>query len=124
MSQQNIHIAMGSLGYAIAKADGVIQENEKETIAKLAQKEFELGDADVEWIRKVFLKLEKEHISLEDAYNYAIDTLEANRFDFDFDASVKKKCLNFIERVAESFGGVSYKELSILDKLKTDLDRF
>ena len=124
MSQQNIHIAIGSLGYAIAKADGVIQDNEKETIARLAQKEFELGDTDVEWIKNMFSKLEQDHISLEDAYTYAMDTLEANRFEFDFDESVKKKCLRFIERIAESFGGVSYKELSIMERLKKDLDRF
>jgi|SRR6185437_11963780 len=124
MSQQNIHIAMGSLGYAIAKADGVIQDNEKQTITKLAQQEFDLGSNDVEWIRNMFLKMEKENISLEDAYDYAMDMLEANRFEFDFDSSVKKKCLRFIERIAESFGGVSYKEQSILEKLKVDLDRF
>ncbi len=124
MSQQNIHIAMGSLGYAIAKADGDIQENEKNIITELAQKEFELGDDDIEWIRTMFLKLEKDHISLEDAYNYAIDTLEANRYEFDFDDGVKRKCLRFIERVAESFGGITYKESSIIDKLKIDLDRF
>jgi len=124
MSQQNIHIAMGSLGYAIAKADGDIQEKEKSTIAKLAQQEFEMGDDDIEWIEAMFLKLEKEQISLEDAYNYAIDTLEANRYEFDFDEGVKKKCLRFIQRIAESFGGVSSKETSILDRLKIDLDKF
>jgi uncharacterized tellurite resistance protein B-like protein len=110
MSRQNIYIAMGSLAYAITKADGQIQEQEKNTIKNLAQKEFELNDQDNEWIENMFSKLEKDGISLDDAYNYAIDVLEANRYEFDFDQEMKQKCLNFMERIAESSNGVSVNE--------------
>jgi uncharacterized tellurite resistance protein B-like protein len=124
MSIQNIYIAMGSLAYAITKADGQIQEQEKNTIKQLAQKEFELNDLDNEWIENMFIKLEKEGISLDDAYNYAIDVLEANRYEFDFDFEMKQKCVRFMERVAESANGVSVNEQLILKKFKTDITRF
>ncbi len=124
MALQNIHIAMGSLAYAIAKADGVIQDEEKLTIRKLAQKEFELSDADNEWISNMFDKLEKDNISLDESYNYAIDTLEANRYDFDFTDSVKKKCLSFMEKVSESFDGISGEERVIIDRFKIDMNKF
>lgn len=124
MALQNIHIAMGSLAYAIAKADGVIQEEEKVTIKKLAQKEFELSDADNEWISNMFNKLEKDNTSLDDAYNYAIDTLDANRYDFDFTDSIKSKCISFMEKVSESFDGISLEELQIIERFKVDINRF
>ena len=115
---------MGSLAYAIAKADGVIQEEEKSTIKNLAQQEFELSDTDNEWISNMFNKLEKDNISLEDAYNYAIDTLDANRYDFDFTDAVKSKCIRFMEKVSESFDGISGEERVIIDRFKQDMNKF
>jgi uncharacterized tellurite resistance protein B-like protein len=124
MSRQNIYIAMGSLAYAITKADGQIQEQEKNTIKNLAQKEFELNDQDNEWIENMFSKLEKDGISLDDAYNYAIDVLEANRYEFDFDQEMKQKCVNFMERIAESSNGVSVNEQLIIKRFRKDITRF
>ncbi|MFL5731269.1 MAG: TerB family tellurite resistance protein [Cytophagaceae bacterium] len=124
MSRQNIHMAMGSLAYAIAKADGQIQEQEKEIIRQLAQKEFELNDSDNEWIKKMFANLEENQISLNDAYQYALDVLESNRFDFDFDKIMKDKCVRFMERIAEEFGGVSNDEQLIIKRFKNDMQKF
>lgn len=124
MSKRNIHIAMGSLAYAIAKADGEVQEEEKRTIRALAQKEFEVDDSDTEWIGQIFTQMEKTGISLEDAYNYAIDTLESNRFEFDFTESMKKKCLRFMERVAEAFEDTSLAERSVISRFKKDMTNF
>jgi uncharacterized tellurite resistance protein B-like protein len=115
---------MGSLAYAITKADGKIQEQEKNIIKQLAQKEFELNDQDNEWIEHMFIKLEKEGISLDDAYNYALDVLEANRFEFDFDQEMKQKCVKFMEKIAESVDGVSVNEQLFLKKFKKDITRF
>jgi tellurite resistance protein len=124
MSRQNIHKAMGSLAYAIAKADGQIQEQEKEVIRKLAQKEFELNDSDNEWIENMFSQLEENEISLEDAYNYALDVLEANRYDFDFDQNMKEKCVRFMERIAEEFGGISTDEQLVIKRFKKDISKY
>jgi uncharacterized tellurite resistance protein B-like protein len=125
MSKQNIHTAMGSLAYAVAKADGTVQKEEREILIKLAQEEFDLcSDSDYEWIANMFKRLEENKITLEDAYNYAIDTLEANRFEFDFTETMKKKCINFMERVSEAFAGTSLEEQSIIERFKKDMSKF
>lgn len=124
MSKQNIHIAMGSLAYAIAKADGQIQPEEIETIKKLAQKEFELDNVDTEWIETMFTRLEKDKVSLDDAYQYAVDTLKANQYEFDFDAEMKNRCMKFMQRTAEAFQGTSNIEQSIIDKFQKEIDNF
>ena len=124
MSIQNIHVAMGSLAYSIAKADGVIQEEEKKILHSIAQEEFELSDSDHEWITKMFDKLEKDNTSLEDAYTYAMDTLlESNRNDYDFTDSIKNKCINFMEKVSYAFDGISSEEKAILDRFKEDVKK-
>lgn len=115
---------MGSLAYAVAIADGEIQEEEKNMIRKLALEEFELSDIDNAWITNMFEELESKNISLDEAYQYAMDMLESNRHDYDFDEGVRKKCLRFIERTAESFDGVDINERQILNRLKTDLTSF
>jgi histone deacetylase complex regulatory component SIN3 len=61
---------------------------------------------------------------LDDAYNYAIDVLEANRYEFDFDQEMKQKCVNFMERIAESSNGVSVNEQLIIKRFRKDITRF
>lgn len=124
MSKQNIHIAMGSLAYAIAKADGTVQGEEKKVLQQLAQQEFELSDADNEHIASMFVRMEKDNIGLEDAYSYALDVLEANRHEYDFDEAMKRKCLNFMIKVSEAFDGIAMEEIKIIERFKEDLKRF
>jgi len=124
MSKKNIFKAMGSLAYAIAVADGEIQPEEKSTIKKLVLNEFDLSDIDNAWITNMFIELEEKQITLEDAYQYALDTLESNRFAYDFDEEMKKKCLRFIEKTADSFDGIDNSERQIIKRLKTDLNKF
>lgn len=115
---------MGSLAYSIAMADGEVQAEEKEIILKLAQNEFELSDTDNEWIKKMFDQLAVNKITLDDAYNYAIDVLEANRHDYDFDEGMKKKCVSFMKRIADAFSEISHSETSIIHRFEEDMSRF
>jgi tellurite resistance protein len=124
MSKKNIFKAMGSLAYAIAVADGEIQPEEKSTIKKLVLNEFDLTDIDNAWITNMFNELENRKITLEDAYQYALDTLESNRYAFDFDEEMKRKCIRFIEKTADSFDGIDNNERQVIKRLKMDLTKF
>ena len=124
MEKKNIHRAMGSLAYAIAVADGVIQEKEKEVILNLATKEFQLSDTDSEWINAMFTQLEVQNVSLNEAYSFAIDTLEANRHDYDFDDAMKTRCISFMKKIADAVGEIDYQETSVIDRFTADITRF
>ena len=115
---------MGSLAYAIAVADGNIQADEKETIRNLAKKEFQLSDSDSEWINNMFMELESKGINVTEAYDYAMDTLEANRYDYDFDDSVKARCISFMKKIADAFGENNYQEQSIIERFTEEVARF
>jgi uncharacterized tellurite resistance protein B-like protein len=124
MAKENIHRAMGSLAYAIAVADGVIQNQEKEVILKLATQEFQLSNTDSEWINAMFVQLEEKSVGLNEAYEYAIDTLEANRHDYDFDNAMKARCVSFMKKIADAFGETDYKERSVIERFSADIARF
>jgi uncharacterized tellurite resistance protein B-like protein len=124
MAKENIHKAMGSLAYAIAVADGVIQEKEKEVILGLATKEFQLSNTDSEWINVIFTQLEQQKVGLNEAYTFAIDTLEANRYDYDFDEEMKNKCISFMKKIADAVGEIDYQETSVIDRFSVDITRF
>ena len=124
MAKENIHRAMGSLAYAIAVADGTIQQKEKEVILQLATKEFRLSDTDSEWINAMFNQLESQKIGLNDAYAYAMDILEANRHDYDFDDATKKQCVTFMKKITDSFGETDYKEMNVMARFESDITRF
>jgi len=124
MAKENIHRAMGSLAYAIAIADGVIQEKEKEVILNLATKEFQLSNTDSEWINAIFTQLEEQNVGLNEAYTFAIDTLEANRHDYDFDEEMKSRCISFMKKIADAVGEIDYQETSVIDRFSVDITRF
>ena len=124
MAKENIHRAMGSLAYAIAVADGTIQPKEKEVILQLATKEFQLSDTDSEWINAMFSQLESKQVGMNEAYDFAMDTLEANRHDYDFDDAMKARCISFMKKIADAFGETDYKESSVIDRFSSDITRF
>lgn len=123
MAKENIHKAMGSLAYAIAVADGTIQEKEKEVILELATKEFQLSDTDSEWINAIFTQLQEKNVGLNEAYTFAIDTLEANRHDYDFDEAMKNRCITFMKKIADAVGEIDHNETSVIDRFSADITR-
>lgn len=124
MSKQNIYVAMGSLAYAVAKADGQVHPEEKATIKKIAQEVLFSEDISNDYIDKMFETMERENISVTDAYNYALDILEANKYEYDFYDSTKRKCLQFMEIIADAFQGTSTKELDVITRFKRDIEKY
>ena len=124
MSKENIYHALGSLAYAIAKADGKIQKEELNIIRKNAQEILFSEDISNDFVDEMFDNLEKKDISVEDAYNYAIDLLEANKYEYDFYDSLKKKCILFLESVAGSFERDSLKEWNLIEDFKKAIEGY
>jgi len=117
-------MAMGSLAYAVAKADGQIHPEEKDTIKKIAQEVLFSEDLSNDYIDRMFEKMETAKISVNDAYDYAIDVLEANKYEFDFYDSIKQKCLRFMELIANAFQGTSSSELNLINRFKQDIEKY
>ena len=115
IKRERLYDAFGELIYAIAKADGEIQDEELKTLEDLLSKH--------PWAKAIKWSFnyenEKEH-SVDEAYQKAIDVCKENGPDPEY-----KYLLDVMTKVAKAFGGIVPQEKKILDNFRYDLrDRF
>lgn len=110
-SKAKLYDAMGELIYAVAKADGLIQESETEKLHELLLAH--PWSREIEWS----FDYEKRHdISVPEAYAKAIETCKA------FGPS-KEYALLFevLQAVAEASHGMESSEREVIERFRNDL---
>ncbi len=115
VKRERLYDAFGELIYAIAMADGEVQQEEVKALEEtLSQHPWA---KEIKW--SFTYENEKKH-TVEEAYQNAIDICKENGPDPEY-----KYLLDVMTYVADSFGGIVPQEKEILDKFKYDLrDRF
>lgn len=108
---EKLYEAFGELLYALAKADGNVQ-NEERTILKNILKDYPY-EAEILWS---FNYEEKKQHSVKDAYKKAMDIfLSHGQF------SEYGKFIEILEKVASASEGISPEEKTILQGFQGDL---
>lgn len=115
-AEPDVYMGLGSLAYALAKADGSLQPEELATVRRLFANEF-YGDLAL----RAFLLQEYHDESVENAYGFATRRLTASRHVLDDD--LKEHLLSVLRQVAEACPGDSGTERALLRKLKGDFRR-
>jgi len=114
--QQNLHNAIGELAYAIARADGTIQKEERKKFQDIV----ECNDNDFDVSDIIFQLLEKDKfIDSKTAYDWAIKEIKVNSHYLSPD--LKATFIRVIEKVANAFPPVTAEEQSILEQFKKDI---
>jgi len=115
IKRAKLYDAFGELLYAIAIADGAVQEEEIRTLKRVL--------CEHPWAREIEWSFEYEnqkHHSLEEAYQKAVDICKENGPDPEY-----HYLLDVMVKVAEAFGGIIPQEKRIIDNFKNELmDRF
>jgi uncharacterized tellurite resistance protein B-like protein len=115
IKKHKLYDAFGELLYAIAMADGEIQEEEVKTIERVLKEH--PWAKEIKW--SFDYEKQKQH-TLEESYSKAIDICKENGPDPEY-----KYFLDVMITVAEAFDGIVPQELSIIDNFVADLkDRF
>ncbi len=118
--QQNLHNAIGELAYAIARADGTIQKEERKKFQDIVAAELECNDNDFDVSDIIFQLLEKDKfIDSKTAYDWAIKEIKVNSHYLSPD--LKATFIRVIEKVANAFPPVTAEEQSILEQFKKDI---
>ncbi len=119
-SKQQLYSALGQVAYAIAMADGEAQREEKDQFHKIILEAGKKYDQDFDFADTMFQILDREHMDVETAYEWAIHqfNLGSNRLTDD----LKGKIIAILEEVARAYPPVVIQEMKILDRIKTDLD--
>ena len=80
---QNLHLAIGELAYAIAKADGAIQKEERKKFHDIVAAELRCKDFDFDISDIIFQILEKDKYSdANTSYEWAMKEIKLNSEHF------------------------------------------
>lgn len=119
-STQNLFYALGEFAYAIALADGKIQQQEKQALRNILIEEFKDNGKEYDFTEIVFEVLRKDEIgNIETTYNLALKELKLNSHYLS--PEMKEKFVRILQKVADAFPPATLKEVAIIEKFKRDI---
>jgi uncharacterized tellurite resistance protein B-like protein len=117
---QNLYYALGELAYAMAKADGSIQNEEKKLFHEIVTQEIEQHNIDFDYSEIIFNIMEKDKTDVETSYTWAIKEIQNNKHYFL--PELRKKFVSIMERVAGAFPPVTVQERVLLERFRSDIN--
>lgn len=119
-AEQNLYYALGILAYAIAKADGTVQKEERQRIHDIVEKETK-HNINFNYSEIIFDILQKDNRSFSQVYEWAINEFELGKYHLTED--MKKKFKNVIQQIAEAFPPDTDEEKELISKFGEDLKK-
>lgn len=111
---ENLHYAIGELAFSIAKADGKIQNAEREKFHSIVAAELHSENYNFDISDIIFQLMEKDGMDSETTYNWAMKEIRTNSHYLS--PKMKETFIKVMEKVAKAFAPVSPAEQIILDK--------
>ena len=115
----NLYFALGELCYAIAKADGTVQREERDRLFELVTQAQQANHWEYDVAHIIFHLLEKEHMPWRTVYDWAIEQLRL--YNHYLTPAMKTEFLNVAETIAHAFDSVTIDEQNVLGMLRKDL---
>ncbi len=125
MEIKEFYVHLGKLLYAVAMADGEVQDEEMQELYKLVISElsdenmFDQEEVNVFYTEFEFEKLLDNNANKEDAYNAFVKYFDENYKNFT--PHMKKVTIYAVEQIAKAFDGIVEEELVMIDGLKDRL---
>ncbi len=117
---QNLHYAIGEIAYAIARADGEVQKEEKKKFHTMMEAELRCKHYDFEISDLIFKILDKQKTSVKDAYNAAMHQIRMNSHYLS--PELKATFIKVIGKVASAYPPVTLDEIQLIEIFKADID--
>lgn len=117
---ENLHYAIGQLAYAVAKADGKIQKEERQKFHNIVAAELRCNDYGFNVSDIIFKIMDKENYpSTKDAYEWAMNQIKLNSHYLS--PQLKQTFIQVMRKIAESFPPVTAEEMQLLKKFEEDI---
>ena len=120
-SKQNLYYALGIFCYAVAKADGTIQYEEKEELHKIVNEEID-HNIDFQYVDIIFQLLQKDKPGFSDVHKWAMEALENGKYHLT--EELKEKFIQVIMRVADSFPPKTDEEHELINIFINEIRNF
>lgn len=117
---QNLYYAIGELAYAVAKADGRVQAEEKKKFHDLVAEEVKKENFSFDISDIIFQIMTKDKASLPDSYHWAIRELKLNSHYLS--PKIKASIVSVMEKVAAFYPPVTIEESKLIEKFKKEIE--
>jgi len=119
-SNQHLYYALGILAYAVAKADGKVQLEEKHMIHEIVSNEID-HNLNFNYAEIIFDLLQKDDRSFDQVYEWALNEMEMSKHQFT--DSMKTEFVNVINKMAAAFPPNSEEEQALINQFEQDLKK-
>jgi len=116
---ENLYYALGEMAYAIARADGRIQNDEVKKFHKILESELEVSGDSLSVADIIFHIMQKDHVDAETAYTNAISQMKLNSQYLS--AEMKLAFLHVVEKVAIAFPPALRSEKNMIARFRKDI---
>ena len=117
---QNLHSAIGELAYAVARADGAIQKEERQKFHAIVAAELRCKDYDFDISDIIFQIMDKDKVAdTETSYNWAMKEIRLNSHYLS--PEMKQTFVKVMEKVAKAYSPVTHEEMNLLERFKKDI---
>lgn len=119
-AKQHLYYALGILSYAIAKADGEIQPEERQMIHKIVVEESK-HHIDFDYAEIIFSILQKDNPGVNKAYEWAMHSFNLGKQHFT--TEMKEQFVAVIQKMEEAFPPATVEERNLIEKFSRSIWR-
>jgi uncharacterized tellurite resistance protein B-like protein len=118
---ENLHIAIGELAFAVARADGAVQQEELKKFNAIVAAELRYKHYGFEISDIIFQVLQRDDfIDTQTTYNWAMKEIRMNSHYLS--PELKQTFIKVMEKVAKAFPPVTVEEMDIVERFKKDIE--
>jgi hypothetical protein len=117
---QNLHYAIGELAYAIARADGQVQKEERQVFHDIVAAELKKNNYAFDISGIIFQIMDKDKARLPDSYHLAMKLITLNSHYLS--PQLKDTFIRVIEKVAAAYPPVTVDEKELIDRFRKDIE--
>lgn len=117
---QNLHTAIGELAFAVARADGTIQNEERKKFHDIVAAELRCKHYDFDISEIIFKILDKDKfIDTKTSYEWAMKEIRLNSHYLS--PEMKQTFIMVMEKIAKAYAPVTINEMDLIEKFKLEI---
>ncbi len=116
---ENLHYAIGEIAYAVARADGKVQKEEKQKFQDIVKAELQANDSSFDISDIIFQIMEKDKRDAKTVYDAAMHQIKVNSHYLS--PKLKETFIRVMEKVAAAYPPVAPVEQEMLIQFEHDI---
>jgi len=117
---ENLYYAIGELAYAVARADGALQKEERQKFHNIVAAGLRSHNYCFDISGIIFDMMDKDQPSSDLSYEWAMKQIRMNSHYLS--PALKQTFINVMEKVAKAYPPVTNEEKDLLDQFRKDIE--